>query len=265
MIRDGIVRQGGGKISLEDAAKAIWVVDKDGLVTHKRGGDLTEAMQPLARADEDLEGMSLVDVVKKSQATAIVGLSGQGGLFTRAVLQALAGVRGTHRPIVFPMSNPTISSECTFKEAVEYTNGRCVFGSGSPYEPIQHKGTTWAPSQANNSYIFPGLALGARVGEAKRVTDGMLMAAAEALNDLLSEEDKEGGMCFPPLDNIRDISKHIATMVIMQGAKDGVLKNKALKDTLERKGYDGVKSYVSDRMYVPVYEPLVYLQPGVEE
>jgi malate dehydrogenase (oxaloacetate-decarboxylating)(NADP+) len=137
---------------------------------------LNPEQQKFAR-DED-SGLSLLDVVKKYKPTMLLGVTAVGGLFTEELVREMAS--HVERPIVFPLSNPTTKAECTAEQAFEWTDGRCVFASGSPFGPVElHDGRVFSTSQCNNMYIFPGLGLGATICGAKRVTDRMLYVAAK--------------------------------------------------------------------------------------
>ena len=177
-------------LSPEQARANFWVLSSKGLVTLARK-EIPANVRPFARPERDMEGLGLLDVVKRVKPTVLLGLAGAGRLFTREVLEA-AG-RGCERPIVFPMSNPTIKMECTAEDAVAATGGRCVFASGSPQAPLEDPaggGGRREFAQANNLYLFPGLALGAFLGRTGIVTDRMLMAAAETVRVCF----EEGGM-----------------------------------------------------------------------
>src|SRR5690606_38449978 len=117
------------------------------------------------------------------------------------------------RPIIFALSNPTSKSECTAEQAYSWSNGRAIFASGSPFDPVTLDGQTYVPGQANNSYIFPGVGLGVVTSEAKIVTDEMFFAAARALAEQTSEADLATGCLFPSLSQIRTVSLEIATAV----------------------------------------------------
>jgi malate dehydrogenase (oxaloacetate-decarboxylating)(NADP+) len=141
--------------------------------------------------------------------TAIIGVSGKPGLITKEVVEAMKG----DRPIIFPMSNPTQLSECTAEEAFRWTNGRVLFASGSPFQPLEVNGQTITPSQANNAYIFPGLALGIISAQVTRILDSFFLVAARSLANAVADETLENGALFPPLASIREVSKTIAIAV----------------------------------------------------
>ena len=142
------------------------------------------------------------------------------------------------------MSNPTSASECTAEECAKATDGRAIFASGSPFKDVQYKGQTIASSQANNVYIFPGLALGSHLGSCKRISNRMLMKSAESLASQLTAEERERGAVFPHLSGIRAISHQMACDVIEQAADDGLIDpSSGAADALTR-GRDHLESFV---------------------
>jgi malate dehydrogenase (oxaloacetate-decarboxylating)(NADP+) len=157
--------------------------------------------------------------IKMLKPTAIIGVSAVGGTFTRAVLEEMA--RLNQQPIVFALSNPTSQAECTAEEAYRWTGGRALFACGSPFDPVQMNGKTYVPRQGNNSYIFPGIGLGAIACGAKVITDDMFMSAAHALAQLVTESDLEQGSLYPALPRIREVSASIAATVVDAAHKHG--------------------------------------------
>ncbi|KAF6260946.1 hypothetical protein COO60DRAFT_1504086 [Scenedesmus sp. NREL 46B-D3] len=171
-IAAGMVKRGG--LTPEASASHFWVLDAQGLVTQHRPG-LPHYVSLFARPTScsvAAEGDGLLEVVRKVKPTVLLGLAGAGKLFTEEVLSVMA--QHCERPIIFPMSNPTSRMECTSEEAIRVTGGRCVFASGSPQPAVRLNGKTYAAGQANNLYIFPGLALGAHIGKTQIVTDNMV-------------------------------------------------------------------------------------------
>jgi malate dehydrogenase (oxaloacetate-decarboxylating)(NADP+) len=149
-----------------------------------------------------------------------------------------------HRPIVFALSNPTSKSECTAEEAYQYTHGRALFACGSPYPPVQRQGQTFVPRQGNNSYIFPGVGLGAIASGAKRITDEMFMRAALVLAELVTAADLAQGSLYPELPRIREVSAHIAAGVAQVAYERGLASGARPKDIL---------GHITSRMYEPRY------------
>jgi len=154
------------------------------------------------------------------------------------------------RPIIFALSNPTSNSECSAEQAYEWTKGKCIFASGSPFDPVEAEGKKHPISQANNVYIFPGLGLGASLCNAKKVTQGMLSASAEGLAELVSKKDIEEGIIYPNLADIRNISAHIASRVMQQAHREGVATNTKIMGMEE--GAE-VEKFVKEQQYIPEY------------
>ena len=195
-------------LSLQDARRACWLVDSRGLVVAGRK-DLAAHKKPYAH---DAPGApDLLAAMRGLEPTALIGVSGQAGTFTREVLETMAALN--RRPVVFALSNPTANSECTAEEAYAHTQGRVVFASGSPFPPMSVGGKRLVVGQANNAYVFPGVALGAIASHASLVTDEMFAAAARTLADLVSQDDLAQGLLFPPLPSIREVSVRIAVAV----------------------------------------------------
>ena len=220
----------------------------DRLVGEARGDELNHEQKMFARKEDDQ--LSLLDVVKKFEPTILVGVTAVGGLFTEDIIREMASK--VERPIIFPLSNPTVKAECTAEQAYDWTDGRCVFASGSPFDSVEmDDGRIFYPSQCNNMYIFPGLGLGATLCGARKVTDRMLYIAAEALATFLDEEDLKRGIVFPPLKSIRSVSHRIAVAVIEEAMRDGLATKISARDA------EDLNSFVSRKMYFPEYVPLV--------
>lgn len=202
LIVQAMVNDGLGQ---EEARQRCWFTDSKGLIVKSRQ-KLAEHKLSYAH---DFEYQShFVDAVRALKPTAIIGVSGQPRTFTQTVLEEMA--RCNERPIIFALSNPTANAECTAMEAYAWTNGRAIFASGSPFDPVNLKGETFEPGQGNNAYIFPGVGLGVIATRSKHVTDEMFMAASRALADEVSKEDFKRGSIYPPLSRIRPVSAKIA-------------------------------------------------------
>ena len=231
-----------------------------------------------AAALADAEGEDLVSVVRRVRPTVLLGLAGAGKLFTPEVLRAMADGVAAHaganglarRPVVFAMSNPTSKLECTAQEAHDHTGGAAIYASGSPQPDVVPSGggggaPPFSTSQANNLYVFGGVALGAHLARVPAVTDGMLMAAAEVLPELVAEEDARKGKVYPPLSQIRQVSAAVAAAVMRAAHADGLVTHSkvlaALSGTDEQ-----LRGWVAQRMWRPkAHTSLAYLPPGVGE
>ena len=195
-------------LSEKEARDRIFLFDSKGLVVSSRDG-LSPAKQLYAK---DMESCAtFLDAIETVKPTAIVGLAAQSGAFNAYVLGAMA--RLNERPIIFALSNPTSKAECTAREAYTYTEGRCLFACGSPFPPVELNGKTFVPRQGNNSYVFPGIGLGALYTKAKLIPDGVFLTAARALTETVSAEDLAHGSLFPSLTEVRSVSRHIAQRV----------------------------------------------------
>jgi len=232
----------------EEAKKAFFIVDQDGLLGKDRSDTLSREQAAFAR-DED-GGLSLLDVVKKHKPTILLGMTTVGGLFSEEIITEMAS--SCERPIIFPLSNPTTNAECTAEQAFEWTDGKCIFAAGSPFDPVtMEDGRVFYPTQCNNMYVFPGIGLGATVCGAKTVSDRMLYVAAEALANFVTEEELAQGKVFPHISNIREVSHRVAVAVVREAAREG----QATK--LKEKDMDNLEDYVAKKMYDPLYVPLI--------
>ncbi|XP_022953375.1 NADP-dependent malic enzyme-like isoform X2 [Cucurbita moschata] len=203
---------------LEDARKKIWLVDSKGLIVSSRKESLQHFKKPWAHEHEPIQ--DLVDAVKDIKPTVLIGTSGVGRTFTKDVVEAMAAIN--KKPIILALSNPTSQSECTAEEAYTWTEGRAIFASGSPFDPVEYNGNVFVPGQANNAYIFPGFGLGLIMSGTIRVRDDMLLAASEALAAQVTQENLDKGLIFPPFTNIRKISANIAAKVAAKAYELGL-------------------------------------------
>ena len=226
-------------LSQEEAINRIFLFDSHGLVTKDREG-LTPLKQKFAH---ELEPQStFLDAIGEVKPTAIVGCAAQAGSFNAYVLSAMARIN--ERPIIFALSNPTSRSECTAREAYTYTEGKCLFASGSPFPQVELNGKTFIPRQSNNSYVFPGIGLGLVTASPRVVPQSVFLSAAEALSKKVSDEDLENGSLFPSLTKIREVSQSIAAAVAEECFTAGVAGVPKPKDLSEA---------IQAAMYKPVY------------
>lgn len=245
VLKEAMFEQGKSE---EEARDNFFVVDQYGLLGLERANDLNHEQLEFARHGDDR--MPLIEVIRKYKPTVMIGVTAVGGLFTEDVVREMA--RCNEKPIIFPLSNPTAKAECTAEEAFKWTDGRCIFASGSPFDPVTlEDGRTVYPSQCNNMYIFPGLGLGATVVGATKVTDRMLYVAAETLAKFVPEEDVAKGILFPPLSRIREVSHSIAVAVAHEAIRDGLATRKTAIESKD------LESFIAKKMYYPEYVPLV--------
>ena len=226
-------------IPADEARKHCWFVDTKGLLVSGRE-NLPDHKLPYAHDQEYVD--NFLDAVKMLKPTAILGLSGQPQTFTKEIIEAMAEIN--ERPLISALSNPTSKAECTAEQAYKWSEGRAVFASGSPFDPVKFNNQTFVPGQGNNAYIFPGVGLGAIVSRSRVVTDDMFLAAAHSLANLVTEEDLERGRVYPPLSRIREVSAKIAydvaTIVYDRGYTD-------------KERPDDIMADIRDYMYKPIY------------
>lgn len=217
-------------VSREDAYAKIWMVDSRGLVVKSRDASgLKDHKKWYAkdyRQTKDLEEM--MDHIKPS---VLIGASAQPGVFTEKVLKMMLST--CQQPIVFALSNPTDRAECTAEQAYTYTDGKCIFASGSPFPAFTYKGKTFHPGQGNNAYIFPGVSLAIMACEARSVGDKVFLVAAKALAEQVSQEDLSEGRVYPPLHTIRKVSLTIAAKVARFLFQEGLATYKPEPPDLE--------------------------------
>jgi malate dehydrogenase (oxaloacetate-decarboxylating)(NADP+) len=240
LIVSAIVSEG---LSDDQARQRCWFVDSKGLVVTSRG-DLTGHKLRYAHDHEFVS--DLPDVVESVKPTAIIGVSGKRGLFTRPVLEAMASVN--ERPLVFSLSNPTSNTECTAEEAYTWTEGRAIYTSGSPFDPVDFEGKKLVPAQGNNVYIFPGVGMGVIASGARHVIDEMFFVAAKTLASKVSIDDLEQGSVYPPLAKIRQVSAAIAVAV----AEVAYRRDLATKPMPE-----DLAAYIQSLVYEPRYQSYV--------
>jgi len=226
-------------IPVEQARKQCWFVDTQGLL---RAGREKIAPHKQRYAQEHPPIDDFLEAVKTLKPTAILGLSGQPGTFSREIIEAMAEIN--QRPIIFALSNPTSKAECTAEQAYGWTNGRAIFASGSPFDPVKIGNRTFVPGQGNNAYIFPGVGLGVLVSRSREVTDGMFLAAAHSLARQVTDSDLERGRVYPSLSRIRKVSALIAQDVAKIAWSEGLA---------DREEPEDIMADIREYMYQPVY------------
>ena len=240
LVVSAMVAQG---LDEKTARRRCWLVDSRGLVVNNRT-ELAEHKLPYAHDHAPIG--DFLAAVKTLKPTAIIGVAAVGGAFTKEVLEEMARIN--ELPVVFALSNPTSKAECTAEEAYRHTGGRALFACGSPFEPVALNGKTFVPRQGNNSYIFPGIGLGAIASGARRITDEMFMTAAHSLAHDVTEPDLGQGSLYPALPRIREVSANIAVKVAGVAYRRGLAAGREPQDVL---------AHVRSQMYEPPYSSYV--------
>ena len=242
-IHAGMVRDG---LSPDEARSRIWLIDRAGLVTDDME-DLPDYQQAYARPASEVAdwarehgAIGLLETVRRVHPTILIGTSTDHGAFTREVIEEMSS--GVEHPIVLPLSNPTERIEAMPADVVAWSGGKALVATGIPVKPFEYEGTTFTIGQGNNALLYPGLGLGVIVSGASRVTDGMLLAAAQAVASQV-DPTSPGASLLPPVENLRTSSATVAVEVARQAEADGVATA----------SHDNLIQAVQDAMWQPVY------------
>nr|XP_005174595.1 NADP-dependent malic enzyme-like [Danio rerio] len=194
----------------EQCIKKIWMVDSKGLIVKGRD-HLTHEKERFAH--EHAQMKKLEDVVKELKPTAIIGVAAIAGAFTEEIIKSMASFN--KNPIIFALSNPTSKAECTAEQCYTLTEGRGIFASGSPFDPVTlPDGRKFYPGQGNNSYVFPGVGLGVTACEMRHIPEDVFLVTAEAIAELVTDKDLAEGRLYPPLSSIREVSIKLAVKIV---------------------------------------------------
>jgi len=252
-IRDAMMREG---LSHEDASARFWLVDTGGLLTDDMGERLHDYQAPYARPSGEVrrwkrrrsdgtshEIIDLAETVRQVRPTMLIGASTAAGAFTEDVVRDMA--KHCERPIIFPLSNPAPLAEATPADLIAWTEGRALIATGSPFQPVTYRGVTYVIGQANNAMLYPGLCLGAIVSRARRISDNMFAAAANAVSSLVAVR-LPGASLLPHVDDLRIVSLTVAVAVAEAAIQDGLAGVK-FRDIVEQ---------VGDAMWEPEYRQI---------
>jgi malate dehydrogenase (oxaloacetate-decarboxylating) len=234
-----------------EAAARFFMVDRDGLLVEGMTG-LASFQLPFVQNKQAIEGwklnhpdkIGLLDVVRNARPTVLIGVSGQAGAFSEPVVRAMAECNA--RPVIFPLSNPTSREEATPADIEAWTDRRALIGVGSPFPPITREGARFKVDQTNNSYIFPGVGLGALAVGANRVSDGMFMAAAKALASSSPARDNPKHNLLPPVGALREVAMTVALAVALQAHKEGLVTDVST---------DQIEQRIRAKVWTPGYVP----------
>ncbi len=238
-------------LSEREARSRFYIVDRQGLLVEGMP-DLQSFQAQFAQsrdgiADWTLESsgwIGIADVVANARPTVLIGTSGQPGAFSQSVVRAMA--ENVHRPVIFPLSNPTDRAEANPHDLDAWTQGRAVIGTGSPFPPLMRNGRSFRVDQTNNAYVYPGIGLGAIVADARRISDGMFLAAARTIAEFSPAAQDANANLLPPLVDIRRLSFRVALAVAKQAQAEG-LANPTPDEILS--------TAVRNKMWEPLYAP----------
>ncbi|WP_318582578.1 oxaloacetate-decarboxylating malate dehydrogenase [Bacillus paranthracis] len=246
-VRDAMVRVG---VSEEESYKRFWCIDRNGLVTDNME-DLLNFQMPYARKEAEVSEwkqngvIGLAEVVKHVKPTILIGTSTVAGAFKEEIIKEMAS--HVERPIILPMSNPTPLAEAKPADLIEWTEGRALVATGSPFEPVTYNGVTYVIGQSNNALIFPGLGLGTIVVRASVMTDGMFAAAAEAVASMV-DTSQPGAPILPEVEELRNISEMVAIEVAKVAVAEGVAR--------ENLSDNDIKIAVKEAIWEPEYRQI---------
>ncbi|MBK7404555.1 MAG: NAD-dependent malic enzyme [Phycisphaerales bacterium] len=246
LLRTAMREEGAGEGQI---ARALVFLDRNGLVHQGKPVDDAHKRE-FAMSVEDMraygfdEGsrIELVEVISRVRPTIMIGTTATAGAFTEEAIREMA--RHADRPIILPFSNPTSKSECSPAEAVEWTEGRAIIATGSPFAPVEYNGRRITIGQGNNVFIFPGLGLGVILAEAHQVTDSMFLSAARTLASCVREEELEAGSLYPAPRRLREVSREIACAVMQEARRLNL--GKRIRD-------EEIRALVDETMWEPRY------------
>jgi len=247
LISEYFIQQG---IPEETAKNMITLVDSKGLVANNRGDNLPAHKVYFSKENSSAPKLrTLMEVVEHYKPTALLGLSTVHASFTEAILRKMA--QNSPRPIVFALSNPLTKAECTLEEAIQWTDGKVLFASGSPFPTVVYHDQPYINNQGNNVYIFPGLGLGAILAKCATIPEELIHVSANALAQCVTDEEKSHGMLYPRLERIREVSGHIALAVIRKCQELGIDRRTELRGMSD----DKVEQFIAENMYDPLRAP----------
>ena len=222
------------------ALERLYLFDSKGLVTSDRP-TMAHHKAPFAK---DLPACnSFEECIRQIKPTAIVGLSAQAGAFNESVIRLMASINA--KPLIFALSNPTSRAECTAEQAYTWSDGRALFSCGSPFPPVTYNGKVYVPRQGNNSYVFPGIGLGAILAQCKEIGQDVFLSASHTCADMVTEQDLAQGSLYPSLTRVREISHAVAVNIIKLALKNGTAQIQEPAD---------ISKFVWDHMYHPEYK-----------
>lgn len=247
-------------LSAAEARKRIFTVDSRGLVTTDR--KLEPYKQKFAKNPEELSwspantGNILRDVIRNEKVTVLIGTSGQAGCFTKDIAEAM--LANTEQPVILPLSNPTAITEARPQDLYEWTAGKVLVATGSPFEPATFSGKKYRISQCNNVFIFPGVGLGVLASGASEVLPSFFTAAAKAVSEMVSEKDMQAGHLLPSVEALRDVSQHVALSVGLAAIKEGISRPCAFSTFQHENDKDRLATLIDKMRWQPQYLPLIY-------
>jgi malate dehydrogenase (oxaloacetate-decarboxylating)(NADP+) len=239
LLCSALVDQG---MSLKEAQSRVYMFDVNGLLESTRT-DLVDFQLPYAHKHAPTR--DFVAAIKSIKPTTIIGVSTIGGAFTKEVVEAMSRIN--ERPVILALSNPTQHAECTAEQAYTWSNGKAIYAAGVPFQPVQYKGQTFIPGQANNFYIFPAVAMAIYATQAKRVSDEMFIEAAKAVADQVSPELLKQGLLYPLQANILETEIKTAARVAKLVFDSGLA-------TVERPA--DMEAFIRSHVYTPAYPKL---------
>ena len=229
----------------ESAYKRIYMFNSKGLI-HSGSTGIRELQQPFVHDEKELISWNgdyqLLNAIRQVRPNVLIGVSGQGGFFTEQIVKEMS--QHAERPCIFPLSNPTSKSEALPRDLLEWSDGRAVIATGSPFEPESYNGINYEIAQCNNAYAFPGIGLGLSAVKARRVTNEMLSAVSQVIGCAQPNVDKTGTSLLPPLTSVRDLSREIAVAVATIAIEQGLNDEEVAGD---------VEQMVDTKMWYPSY------------